>query len=361
MKKPFEKSWHYPRSQLAENYLVTLEHGAPTMAIFAERRKGKTEFLNDDMTPLAISKGHRCCYVNFWEDKSNPVACIVNAVNRSLKSEFSGSLRGWEKEISVNLGALQAKITKEADTSVQTANAALQYLLEPTGTLLLQCDEIQHLATQAEFESVTASLRTWIDSNKKRVRTIFTGSSQDNLNRLFRNQRAAFYNSASIVPFPDMGIEFIDFLSKRFKYLSGRELPVDAIMPAFIENHFSPAFIVELLQVMVRDGYYDMEEGLKHYYELNPPDADNMQTWSSLTSLDQMILMQLCDPNRKSIYTKENYGSLSRNVGAKVTKSAVQMSIKKMREFGILISQGHGVWDFESSHFKAFIIAKSQE
>ena len=50
MKKSYEKSWHYPRSQLAENYLATLEHGAPTMAIFAERRKGKTEFLNDDMT-----------------------------------------------------------------------------------------------------------------------------------------------------------------------------------------------------------------------------------------------------------------------------------------------------------------------
>lgn len=65
MTKAYEKSWHYPRVELAKSYLKTLEHGASTMAIFAERRKGKTEFLNDDMTPLAISEGHRCCYANF--------------------------------------------------------------------------------------------------------------------------------------------------------------------------------------------------------------------------------------------------------------------------------------------------------
>ncbi|PID44721.1 MAG: hypothetical protein CSB48_00940 [Proteobacteria bacterium] len=355
MKKDFELSWHYPRTRLAQAYLMTLESGAPTMAIFAERRKGKTEFLTDDMTPLAESKGHRCCYVNFWEDRTNPVACIVNGVNRSLKSELVGVLRGWKKEISVNLGALQAKITKDADASIQTANAALQCLLEPDGTILLQCDEIQHLATSPEFEDVTASLRTWIDSNKKRVRTIFTGSSQDNLNRLFRNQRAAFYNSASIVPFPDMTIEFAEFLSRRFHYLTGRSLPAELIMPVFIENHSSPAFIVELLQVMVRDGYYDLDTGLAYYYKLHPRNEDNLQIWNALSLIDRKILVKLAKPEAGSLYTRESYDSLSKEIGVKVSKSSIQNSLNRMREAGLLINQGRGVWEFENSGFKSFV------
>lgn len=355
MTEAYKTSWHHPRSDLAKNYLMILEHGAPTMAIFAERRKGKTEFLTDDMTPLAISQGHRCCYVNFWEDRSNPVACIVNGVNRSLKAELGSALRGWKKEISVNLGALQAKITKDADQSVQTANAALQYLLEPKGTILLQCDEIQHLATRPEFEDVTASLRTWIDSNKKRVRTIFTGSSQDNLNRLFRNSRAPFYNSASIVPFPDMGIEFVEFLANRFHYLSGRTLAAETIMPVFIEHHFSPAFIVELLQVMVRDGVYDIDDGIAHYYTLNPRNADSLQIWSSLSELDQAILKHFVHPDSGPIYHKDRYHDLSQETGAKVTQGSVQASINRMRDKGLLIKVGHGTWDFENSNFKAFI------
>lgn len=355
----YERSWHFPRTDLARNYLKTLELGAPTMALFAERRKGKTEFLNDDMTPMALAEGHRCCYINFWEDRSNPVACVVNGVEKSLKPELGTALRGWKKEVSVSLGALQAKITKDADRSVQTANAALQCLLEPKGTVLLQCDEIQHLAIRPEFEDFTASLRTFIDSNKSRVRTLFTGSSQDNLNRLFRHQRAAFYNSASIVPFPNMGFEFIEFLVHRFDFLSGRKLSADPLMSIFIEHHFSPAIIVELLQVMVRDGIYDLSAGMKHYQQLNPPDADNQLDWGTLTALDQALLIHLSQENPGPLYHKELYQTLSDKIGAKVTKSAIQVSLDRLREKGLLIKAGHGIWAFESAHFKRFVLEQS--
>lgn len=355
MTDAYQQSWHYPRTELAKTYLKTLELGAPTMAIFAERRKGKTEFLNEDMTPLALSEGHRCCYINFWEDRSNPIACVVNGVERSLRPELGAASRGWKKEVSLNLGVLQAKVTKDADKSVQTANAALQCLLEAKGSVLLQCDEIQHLATRPEFEDFTASLRTFIDGNKRRIRTIFTGSSQDNLNRLFRHQRAAFYNSASIAPFPDMGIDFIEFLVNRFEYLSGRRLTVEEVMPVFIDHHFSPALIVELLQVMVRDGVYDICSGLQHYNHLNPPNADNQQTWEALTALDQELLRYLAEKDQGPLYHNERYKAFSAAVGAKVTQSAVQVSLNRLREGGLLIKAGHGQWDFENAHFKSFV------
>lgn len=354
MTEAHTQSWHYPRTALALNYLDTLSHGAPTLAIFAERRKGKTEFLTHDMTPVAINNGHRCCYVNFWEDRSNPIACIVNGVDRSLQSESGSALRGWKKEVSVNLGALQAKLTQAADATIQTANAALNYLLKPTGTVLLMCDEVQHLATRSEFEDITASLRTFIDSNKHRVRTIFTGSSQNNLNRLFKNQRAAFYNSASIVPFPDMGSEFIEFLSRRFQYLSGRDLPPESIMPTFVKHHRSPAFIVELLQVMVRDGFFTMESGIQHYFELNPPDEDNEQTWNKLSALEQELIKHLAKLPGTPLYHPEQYRKFSTAIGVNIGQGAVQAALNRLRDQDILINSGRGQWEFESTRFKTF-------
>ncbi len=39
MAEPYEKTWHYPRSELSKSYLYTLKTGPQSLAIFAERRK----------------------------------------------------------------------------------------------------------------------------------------------------------------------------------------------------------------------------------------------------------------------------------------------------------------------------------
>ena len=55
------------------------------------------------------------------------------------------------------------------------------------------------------------------------------------------------------------------------------------------------------------------------------------------------------------LYHKERYREFSETIGAKVTQSAVQVSLNRVRERGLLIKAGHGLWDFESAHFKAFV------
>jgi hypothetical protein len=39
MAEPYEKTWHYPRSELSKSYLYTLKTGPQSLAIFAERKK----------------------------------------------------------------------------------------------------------------------------------------------------------------------------------------------------------------------------------------------------------------------------------------------------------------------------------
>jgi hypothetical protein len=353
--------WHFPRYALAERYLQTLKTGPQSLAIFAERRKGKTEFLNYDLTPIALKQRYRCTYINFWEDRTNPVTCVVNGIDRSLRSELTGRLKGWKKEVSLKLGALQAKLTKEPELSPSSANAAFDCLMQPKGAVLLMCDEVQHLATNPAFEDFTASLRTFIDSNKARIRVVFTGSSQDNLNRLFKSQRAAFYNSASITPFPDMGIDFVRFLSDRFYFLTCRKLDPQAIMPVFVQHHYSPAFIVELLQVMVRDGFYDMESGLAHYYSLNPPDEEHRITWATLSALEKELTKFLVQNESAPLYSDETYRVIGEALGILIGQGAIQSALKRLRDKGILINAGRGIWEFENSGFKDYVSQISDE
>lgn len=347
--------WHFPRDQLAETYLQTLKTGPQSLAIFAERRKGKTEFLTYDLTPVALKRGYRCAYINFWEDRPNPVTCVVNGIERSLRSELSGQLKGWKKEVSLKLGILQTKLIKEPELSPSSANAAFDCLMQPKGAVLLMCDEVQHLATNPAFEDFTASLRTFIDSNKTRIRVVFTGSSQNNLNRLFRNQRAAFYNSASITPFPDMGIDFVRFLSERFYFLTRRKLDSGDIMPVFVQHHYSPAFIVELLQVMVRDGFYDMASGLEHYYSLNPPDEEHRMTWASLNALEKELVRFLTQNESAPLYSEKTYQVMGEALGIPIGQGAIQAALKRLRDKGILINVGRGLWEFENSGFKSYV------
>lgn len=284
--------------------------------------------MNYDLTPIARKQGFRYAYVNFWEDKSSPNHCIVNGINRSIQADNIG----WETKISVALGILKANLEHTRRASPQCTNEALDCLVRAKGTVLLMCDEVQHLATHTEFEDFTAALRTFIDRNKDNVRVIFTGSSQDNLNRLFKNQRAAFYNSASLTPFPDMGIEFVTFLSQRFQQLTRRPLLVDAIFETFAAHYFSSAFIVELLQVMVRDGFYDLDSGLDYYYSLNPQETEHELTWSHLNALDKAVLKHLAFPESKPLYTQEAYAHFTEQLGMLVGQGAIQASLKRLRE-----------------------------
>lgn len=353
--------WHYQRQDLAKKYLKDLELGAQSLAIFAERRKGKTEFCLYDLMPYALEQGYLCVYVNFWQDKANPSLCIVNGIVDALGGSVGAHFKGWKKELSLKLGILQAKISQDSRVTPSTANEAFRYLLKANGAILLVCDEIQHLATNPAFDGFTATLRTFIDSNKDRVRVVFTGSSQDNLNRLFKRQKAAFYNSASLALFPDMGDGFIVFLSKLFYSLTKRKLPVEQIMPAFIDSHYSPAFIVELLQVMVRDGFYDIESGLAHYSLLNPPNQEHKMIWEELSAIDKEVLKILAGEYEVQLYSNETYVLIGAIIGVPVKKGTMQAALKRLREGGILLNAGHGQWEFENSAFRGYVATKAEQ
>ena len=82
-------SWHYPRAELAASYLDTLQAGLiSSMVLFAPRRKGKTEFVLEDLLPAAEAAGYRTVYCSMWQNRS---ATSLERLERAWRS-LSGSL-----------------------------------------------------------------------------------------------------------------------------------------------------------------------------------------------------------------------------------------------------------------------------
>jgi len=348
--------WHYPRTDLAKTYLKQLEAGLSSIAIFAERRKGKTEFLRDDITPIARERGLRTVYVNFWERKNDPVYCITKAVQRSLEQDSPRLFKRWKSEFSIKLGVLQAKTTVDSDAYPEIASDALDMLVKQKSDVLIMFDEIQHLATSPDYEELIATLRTFLDSNKRKVRAIFTGSSQDRLNKIFRRQNAAFYRGASLVEFPEMDEGFIRFLCHNFFEITKRKLPVKRVNEVFEKYNYSPFFVVDLLQCMMREGMFSIENGLDFYLEKYDPKSEWRDLWESLKLIDMLILKDVI-LNSLPLYHKDTYAHIADKIGLEsVSRGMVQSAVKRLREQGVLNNEGHGKWDFESGEFKDFVV-----
>lgn len=348
-------SWHFPRTELAKSYLTQLDSGLNSIAIFAERRKGKTEFLLEDLAPAAKAAGYTVVYINFWEQKSDPIRCITRGILRTLQQDSASTFSRWKKELSVNVLGVQAKVAAEPKNSPQALGDALDLLLEQKSNVLMMFDEIQQLAVSKDNDELIGTLRTFLDTHKRRVQAVFTGSSQDRLNKLFRVQKAAFYRGASLVEFPDMNNNFVDHLIARFQYISKRQLVARQAYKIFEKHNKSPFIIVDVLQTMLRDGIFDIRKGYEYYVKNNDPLNEYREIWGSLTLIDQLLLKEII-LNLKPLYHETTYALLSEIMGVdNVGRGAVQHSIKRLREQSILNNVGHGQWEIESKEFQVFI------
>lgn len=354
MNKP--SKWHFSRADLADSYLKQLDAGLNSIAIFAERRKGKTEFLLDDLEPRAKALKFRTVYVNFWERKSDPVYCITQGVRRALEADSPRLLQRWKKEFTLKLGAVQIKTSIDPNKYPELASEALDILLSVKGQVLLMFDEIQHLATDPSFEDLIATLRTFLDSNKRKVKCVFTGSSQDRLNKIFRNQKSAFYRGASLVEFPDMGENFSNFLVNTFYNITKRKLSSKRALAIFTEYHHSPFTIVDILQTMLREGIFDFDKGIEYYLQINKPSQEWKELWGSLKLIDQLLLLHIII-HAHPLYHSNTYKLIGEKLGIeKVSRGVIQSSIKRLRGQGVLNNEGRGQWSFESNEFRGFVL-----
>ncbi len=221
------EGWHFPRTDLAEHYLSLLALGiSSNFAIVAPRRKGKTLFILQDLTPQAQKKKYVPVYASLWQNINAPHEGLITALEEAIatlekKAAFNRLLNTKIKKTTVSNELLGKMEVEFADNPNKPTSKELAYLDQLLGTLeekagkktiLLLIDEVQHLSTSRQFDPLAHTLRTMLDKRQGRVKSIFTGSSRHYMNLLFNESQSPFYHFVETVPFPDLDVKFIEFL-----------------------------------------------------------------------------------------------------------------------------------------------------
>ncbi len=216
--------WHYPRAAEARRMLDALT-GGPVQALrlFGPRRIGKTWFLLLDLAPMAVERGHKVIYCDFWRGTdSNPTDLLLAEVEAAqTKGYLARQLERFRKaelKILGSGGTLEMAPSAAPDaTAADRLAQVLDRLANPARPTLVLLDEFQRVAKAPGGADFIAQLRAILSRHPQGLRAIFTGSSQDGLNALFSAKDAPFFRFASKVTLAPLGPDFVDRQFRRLQ------------------------------------------------------------------------------------------------------------------------------------------------
>src|ERR1700728_2125852 len=251
--------WHFARPELALKYLQTFEIGLiSAQALFAPRRMGKSEFLEQDLIPAAQKSGLLTAYLNLWDAREHPRGAVISALARAGSprglSALIKKLKGPLKKVKASAkvtglaeGSLEAELAEDPKFTGPALSELLRSFDRPNRRLLLVLDEAQMLASPANSD-LTHSLRAGLDIRKQTIKVIFAGSSESSLRRMFGRATEPFYNWAPIEPFERLGVEFVPAMTLKVTQLSRYPLSERESLRAFEALKRTPEFFRRYLQ-----------------------------------------------------------------------------------------------------------------
>lgn len=362
--------WHFPRKDLTEKVLTAYETGlSNTLTLFAPRRMGKTEFVRYDLIPAAAKRGYVPVYVSFWDNKDDPAAALMNAVKTTLNESSwwrrtTQGLAGGKISMKASTtggieGAVEAgfKEPKAPDSDTLSAlRDVFQSLIKKHDRILLCLDEVQHLATKPAFENLIFFLRTLLDENRESVRVMYTGSSRDDLRKLFSKRKAALFQSSSQLDLPELDAAFVHHMRDCYIQASGREFSLRDGLAAFHYLNHVPSQFRSVLEIMTLNGYSDIVNTAAMEMDNQIEDSNYPEIWASLKSIDQAILNWIAHGG-VGLYQDHCKEFVAHHLGidpSHVQTHTIQNSVNRLRGDHLsLVFQGF--YDFEDPNFRNWI------
>jgi len=335
--------WHYPRTQLAQQYMDVLKTGLThRLALFAPRRMGKTEFLVLDLAPAASRRRYLVIYVSLWGD--------VNAPHHALLDGLREAVETSAKKRFVFRKAMEAAVKKVRVDSVLGVGAEVEFADAPTapskselaevktllqtlaaqrkGKVLLLLDEVQHLTTHERFRPLQYAFRTALDVLRGQINVVFTGSSRLGMRRMFGDNQAPFYLFAEQLPFPNLDREFVTFLGKTFKRVTKRTLEEDAAWSYFERLSYNPFYLVHIIKLVALDPELSFEEAYQRVFDVMAAQNDYPGRWRRMQPLDRLVYVAVAEA--KPLYTAKQLKAFSARAGKKITAPGVQKSVRRL-------------------------------
>ncbi len=360
--------WYFPRTELAEKYLKILDIGiSSNLAIIAPRRKGKTLFVLHDISSLAKKEGYIPVYASLWQNINAPHEGLILALREALealdkKIPFSNILSTKIKKTSLGnelIGKLEVELADDPKKPENKDLMLLDQLLTELQqkakkkTVLLLIDEIQHLATSPRFDSLNHALRTMLDKRQGQVKAIFTGSSRHYMNLMFNESQSPFYNFVEMVPFPDLGDEFIAFIAENLQERHEKSISTKELHTIFNAIDQSPYWMMKVVSHMVT-----FDDGLKNSlnYVLQLIDAAEGfdQIIANLKPIDKIVFLALS--SGQSPFSNELLQKIDHETAVKGIYPNVQRSLQRLIEHNLVTQIAKGEYEIEKPGFRQYLL-----
>ncbi len=328
--------WHYPRKNLATQFLRVPDIGAiASIVIYAPRRKGKTAFILNDFIPAAVKKDWVPVYVSLWDKKEDPRATLLNAL--TFATERAQSLLTTKvTKLSVEaklpfIGGLKAEVDAGKTAPDARIGDAFNVLIEAARgkQIMFVADEVQTIGVR-KHDSLVAELRTALDTRKESVFSVFTGSSSAGLDSMFLRNKAPFYVFSSRLDFPDMGNDFVAHIKECCDRTTGRQFELDAIGRAWELTNCTPGIMIDAMMYMVWNANSDPEQAVRRVLD----DIDRKRQTddiSQLSALQKHIYDTLVENPDAKMLTKAVAQTLTVSIGAPVSVPAIANAIRSLR------------------------------
>lgn len=350
--------WHYPRRDIAETILNLFEsESTHAITIFADRKMGKTEMLIEDLWPLAEKAGYEVRYTSFWLDKSSPEKVFYDSL--SVKKQDYSSIKAR-----INVFGSYIETTtdlaneKGAAPSLQTISSQLEKLSKRKKKTLLLLDEVQQLAMGEGNDHFVAMLRTVLDTHKKKIHVVFTGSSQEGLLKMFSKHKAPLFNFSHQLDLPELTPSFVTYMTDAFHQASGKKINLAASLRVFTKAHRVPARFHDLLRTMLINGRKDIEIAFTEYKQSSGEQLRFNTDWQKLKPLDQSILLNIAQ-SKGNLFSEGERINFAASIGVEqISKSEVQRSLKRLKNLDIIESYTRGQYKFIELAFRDYILEK---
>lgn len=365
----FVDPFHFTRTDLVDVFLSAFASGiTSSKTLFAPRRMGKTEFITQDLAPAAKGQGYKVIYCNFWGNENNPALALLSALSIANKSE---NLWGRTKrlgrssvnsiEVSGQMAGVKAGLkatlheTKISEDQLQQLLMGIHELLDQNEKILFLLDEVQHLATKIEFSPLVSLLRTVFEGNQHKLKVVYTGSSREGLQRLFKRRKSAMFKSSSQIDLPLLDRNFIRHELAAYKKATGRELSESVAINTFQKLHSIPRDFRELLEVCMTQVIEpdDFKTLAADFCNSMLQDDGYAHTWEELKPIDKHILALFASDSTIALYSEETKQQLADAIGVDdMPNHTIQNAVNRLREKGVLVQLERGMVEFEDAHFK---------
>jgi len=326
------EGWHYPRTELAEQYLGLLALGiSSSLAIIAPRRKGKTLFILQDLAAL---------------DKKATFSRLLKA--KIKKTTVSNELLGkMEVEFADNP-------SKPTSKELAYLDQLLSMLVEKAGkkTVLLLIDEVQHLTTSTQFDPLAHTLRTMLDKRQGKVKSIFTGSSRHYLDLLLNESKSPFYHFVEQHDFPDLDDQFIEFLRDKLAKNHQITIAIQPLRKAFLDLDQSPYWMMKLIAQMITFKA-TVEEALEYVLQLMEATEDFEGISKRLKPIDRLVFLALCKGTNP--FSKELMARIDKETDVKGVASNIQRAIKRLSEASLISQTRKDGYNIEKPGLKRYL------